>query len=119
LVGGFVANVCSGLFSMKEEAVPPNPVTDAAALCLARAQEAEGSWNIPDTRPPLGVSRIKFTALVIRGVPAYLPEGRRAEWKQRLERAVRFLRASQPKDTQDAAFLLLGLEWAGAPAAEV
>jgi hypothetical protein len=118
-VGGFIANVSYALVSMSEEGAPPNALTDAAALCLARYQEPDGSWNIPDIRPPLGISRIKWTALSIRGAGAYMPPGRNREWKERVQKATAFLRRAEVFDTQDAAFQLLGLKWAGAPDAEL
>jgi ankyrin repeat protein len=110
---GFVANVSYGLFSLADEGFQPNRNTDAAALCLARLQRNDGSWNIQDIRPPLGNSAIKFTALTIRGLSVYLPAGRHDELKLRIERAREFFRTSHPEDTQDLAFLLLGMRWAG------
>jgi ankyrin repeat protein len=113
VVPGFVANVSYGLFSLADEGFQPNRNTDAAALCLAHSQRADGSWNIDDIRPPLGNSVIKYTALAVRGLGVYLPLGRRDELKSRLERARDFFRKAQPKDTQALAFLLLGMHWAG------
>ncbi len=113
VVPGFVANVSYGLFSLADEGFQPNRNTDAAALCLAHWQNGDGSWNQEDFRPPLGSSTIKFTALVVRGLSVYLPPGRRDELKSRLERAREFFRKAQPKDTQDLAFLLLGMYWTG------
>ena len=113
VVPGFVANVSYGLFSLADEGFQPNRNTDAAALCLSHSQRTDGSWNQDDIRPPLGSSRIKFTALTVRGLGVYLPPGRRDELKSRLERARDFFRKAQPKDTQELAFLLLGMRWAG------
>jgi hypothetical protein len=113
VVPGFVANVSYGLFSLADEGFLPNRNTDAAALCLARWQRGDGSWNIDDIRPPLGGSVIKFTALVVRGLSVYLPPGRGDELKSRLERAREFFRKAQPKDTQELSFLMLGMQWAG------
>jgi len=118
-VPGFVANVSYALVGMALEGAPSNSVTDAVALCLARYQALDGSWGIPDTRPPLGLSRIKFTALVIRGAGAYMPPGRGAEWKGRVRKAAAYLRQARLYGTQDAAFQLLGLKWAGASYAEL
>jgi len=113
VVPGFVANVSYGLFSLADEGVQPNKITDAAALCLAHSQRNDGSWNIDDIRPPLGTGAIKYTALAVRGLTIFLPPGHRDEWKARTERAREFFRRAQPADTQDLAFLLLGMHWAG------
>lgn len=118
-VGGWIANVAYGLAGMAAEGAQYSSVTDAAALCLARYQRADGSWNITDVRPPLGNGVIKWTALVIRGAGAYMPPGRQAEWKVRVARAAAFLRKAESHGTQDDAFRVLGLKWAGAPAAEL
>ena len=118
-VGGWIANVSYGLAAMATEGAPDSPVTDAAALCLARYQRPDGSWNIIDVRPPLGNGVIKWTALVIRGAGAYMPPGRREEWQGRVGRAAAFLRKAESHGTQDDAFRILGLKWAGAPAAEL
>jgi ankyrin repeat protein len=118
-VGGWIANVSYGLAAMAAEGAPYSAVTDAAALCLARYQNPDGSWNIIDVRPPLGNGAIKWTALVIRGAGAYMPPGRQQEWKGRVTRAAAFLRKAESHGTQDDAFRILGLRWAGAPAAEL
>jgi ankyrin repeat protein len=118
-VGGWIANVGYGLAGMAAEGAPPSAITDAAALCLARYQRRDGSWNIVDVRPPLGNGAIKWTALVIRGAGAYMPPGRQAEWKGRVARAAAFLRSAESHGTQDDAFRVLGLKWAGAPPAEL
>ncbi len=118
-VPGFVANVSYGLVAMAQEGAPSTALTDAAALCLARYQAPDGSWGISDLRPPLGISRIKFTALVIRGAGAYMPPGRSQEWKSRVRRAMAYLRKAESRGTQDEAFRILGLQWAGAPSGEL
>ena len=118
-VGGWIANVGYGLAGMAAEGAPYSATTDAAALCLARYQRPDGSWNIVDVRPPLGNGAIKWTALVVRGAGAYMPPGRQAEWKGRVARAAAFLRKAESHGIQDDAFRVLGLKWAGAPAAEL
>jgi ankyrin repeat protein len=118
-VGGWIANVSYGLAGMAAEGAPYSVVTDAAALCLARYQRPDGSWTITDVRPPLGNGAIKWTALVIRGAGAYMPPGRHEEWEGRVARAAAFLRKAPSHGTQDDAFRILGLKWAGAPAVEL
>lgn len=114
-VGGLTANVSYGLLAMAEERAPRNRVTDAAALGLARVQAPDGSWTIPDSRPPLGGSIIKWTALSARSLQAYMPNGLRSQTEDHLRGARTYLLNAQPHDTQDQAFQLTGLHWTGAP----
>lgn len=118
-VGGWVANVSYGLVALSEDNVPPDATTDAIALSLARHQEPDGTWHIPDLRPPLGGSRIMWTALVVRGAGAYMPPGRANEWQSRVRKAREFLLHAQPRDIQDRAFQILGLRWSGASIEEI
>lgn len=103
-LGGFVANVSFGLAALAEEGIQPSPITDAAATCLASVQEADGSWNLLDTRPPLsGVDAVVYTALTIRGLNVYAVPGRHKETQTRRDRARLYLRTVRPTDTQGQA----------------
>ena len=118
---GFVVATTKELLGLAEEGVAPNYITDALTSCLASVQQPEGDWqNVigTDTRPPLTGTPIVSTALAIRGLKEYLPPGRRYEVKERIERALGFIRSATAHDTQDETYKLLGLIWAGAPAAE-
>ena len=117
---GFVVQTTKGLLGLAEEGVAPNYITDALTSCLASLQQPEGDWHLIgiDFRPPLTGSPIVSTALAIRGLKEYLPPGRRDEVKVRIDRALGFIRAAASHDTQDETYKLLGLIWAGAPAAE-
>jgi len=113
-IGGLVANTSYELFVMAEARYPRNLVTDAAALALVRLQHSNGTWSITDCRPPLGISDIKWAALVSRGLQAYLPSGLSAERDRAIARARLYLTNTPPRTTQDAAFRLLGLLWTSA-----
>ena len=117
---GFVVQTTKGLLGLAEEGVAPNYITDAVTSCLASLQEPEGEWHLIgiDFRPPLTGSPIVSTALAIRGLKEYLPPARRDEVKMRIDRALGFIRSAASHDTQDETYKLLGLIWAGAPAAE-
>jgi len=118
-IGGLVANVSYELFVMAEARYPRNFVTDAAALALLRLQHSNGTWSISDTRPPLGISDIKWAALVSRGLLAYLPAGLSAERDGAIARARTYLMNTPPRTTQDAVFRLLGLIWTSASPAAI
>jgi N-acyl-D-amino-acid deacylase len=119
-IGGFMENTPYGLWALAEEGVPANTTTDAVVYRLLELQQPDGSWTELDFRAPLGgVSPIKFTALVIRGVDAYAAPVLKQEAKARIAKAREYLMKTTPEDTQDEAFRLLGLVWSGAPAADV
>jgi hypothetical protein len=117
---GVLPGTTKALLGLAEEGVAPNYITDAVTSCLASLQQPEGDWRITgvDVRPPLTGSPLVSTALAIRGLNVYLPPGRSGEMKARIDRALGFIRTAAPHDTQDETYKLLGLIWAGAPAAE-
>jgi ankyrin repeat protein len=122
-IGGFAAQISYGLVAMSEDGVAPNAVTDAVARGLAMDQNPDGSFSVDGPgamRPPLGgaSTNVQLTALSIRALTAYAPPGRQADTKARIARALAYLRAAKPGDTQDESFKLLGLIWSGAPASE-
>ena len=90
-VGGLIATMAYELTALAEEGFPRDFVTDAAALSVLRLQRSDGSWTIADGRPPIAGSHIKWTALTVRGLLAYLPPGLRAERDAAIVRARHYL----------------------------
>jgi ankyrin repeat protein len=118
--GGFQANAEYTLLEMAEEHMPPTANSDAIVLGLASRQSADGSWPIgADIRPPLTGTAVTGTAMSIRGLRQYAPQGRRGEMDERVGRAVAFLRGRSPRDAQEQAFKLLGFVWAGVSDTEI
>ena len=52
--------------------------------------------------------------MAIKVLQLYTPPSRKAEMKQRIQRAATWLAAAEPKTTEDLNMQLLGLKWAGA-----
>ena len=93
---------------------PPDEYTDSLVHYLKRIQEKEGYWaSGRGTRPPLTADDFITTALTVNALKVYSPEAEQADTKKRLALAARWLEAGQPLNTQERAFHLLGLEWAG------
>ncbi len=113
-VPGLLANVSFEMTAMAEQGFARNFVTDAAALALLRLQRSDGSWAVSDVRPPLG-GDILWTALTIRGLQAYTPPAQHAQRDAAIRRARNYLLEAAARTTQDQAFVLLGLQWAGTP----
>ena len=118
--GGGANELTYGLLAFAEAGEPRSVVTDTAVFNLLSTQRTDGSWVFLDTRPPQADnSRIPFTAMAIRSLNTYAPPGLRSQIQASIERALRFIRTASPASTQDEAFKLLGLVWAGVPSAEV
>jgi ankyrin repeat protein len=101
------------LVGFEAEGQPADELTDALVHYLVIHQHQDGGWPPEAYRPPEDGSAFLFTALAVRGLQAYAPRGRSAEISARIAKARRWLLATQPKETVDSAFQLLGLKWAG------
>jgi ankyrin repeat protein len=101
------------LLGLAEEKYPPDEITDAWARYLKNSQQADGHWFIVGARPPLEVSSIQTTATAMRAIQVYGLKSKRVEYASAVQRAGSWLEKAQPKNTEDLAFQLLGLQWAG------
>ena len=102
------------LAGLAAEDVPASRTTDALVHYLVIRQRKDGHWQQENYRPPDEASDFQFTALAVRGLQAYAPKGRSREIAVRIEQARRWLQSTEPTDTTDRAFQLLGLGWAQA-----
>jgi ankyrin repeat protein len=92
----------------------PDPTTHALAHYLTLTQSGDGRWRALQPRHPMEGSDFTATALSLRALRRFAPPGRREEVVRRVERARAWLAAAAPRTTEDRAFQLLGLAWAGA-----
>jgi ankyrin repeat protein len=102
------------LVGFAAEDQPADALTDALVHYLVLHQHQDGCWPTEAYRPPEDGSAFLFTALAVRGLQVYAPKGRRAEIAARIAKARSWLRATQPTETVESAFQLLGLKWADA-----
>jgi ankyrin repeat protein len=117
---GSVAQSSYGLVALAQDGIPHNLTTDAYAVMLAASQRSDGSWNLDDIRPPISDrGPIHWTALSMKAIQSYLPTGRSVELKARVARATTFIRQTKADCTQEQAFKVLGLVWAGAGKNEI
>jgi hypothetical protein len=93
---------------------PPDRATDAQARLIARAQLPDGRWRILANRPPIESSDIEVTAASMRALQVYGPAAAKEDNKERVRRAAAWLEAQTPRSTEDGAYQLIGLTWAGA-----
>lgn len=101
------------LLGMAAENYPPDRATDALARYLKGRQSPDGRWRIRDHRPPLETSDISLTAISLRAIQVYALKAQRQEYEKAVQLAARWLENAQPGSTEDRAFQLLGLTWAG------
>jgi ankyrin repeat protein len=102
------------LVGFEAEGQSPDSLTDALVHYLVIHQHQDGSWHPEAYRSPEDGSAFLFTTLAVRGLQAYAPRGRSAEISARITKARQWLLATQPAETVDSVFQLLGLKWAGA-----
>jgi ankyrin repeat protein len=108
-----------GLFGLASEKVAPGQVTDGMVHFLATVQAPDGRWMINIPRPPIQSGDVAATALAIQGLKTYGWPGRKAEFEARIDRARRWLWSAKPESNEEAVYQLLGLHWAGEPAAKL
>ena len=107
------------LVGMAAEHHPPDAATDALARYLKSKQLPDGRWRILGHRPPIESSDFEVTATSMRAIQVYAPKPQRAEYEKAVRLAAGWLMQAQPKTTEDRAFQLLGLGWAGANKAAI
>ncbi len=105
-----------GLAAMKHA---PDKLIDAMVHQIASAQTKEGRWLADGPRPPLEYSDFTATAMSLRAIQLYAPEGRRSELGKQIERARDWLLKAKPRFNEELTFKLLGLAWSGASRNEI
>jgi ankyrin repeat protein len=102
------------MVGLAAENYPPDAATDAFARYIASRQFTDGRWRPFAHRPPIeSSSDIPVTAVALRSLQVYGPKAQRAKYEMAVRRAAYWLTKAQPQTTQDRAFQLLGLGWAG------
>jgi ankyrin repeat protein len=102
------------LLALAAEGYTPDPATDAMAYFLKNQQLTDGRWLPLANRPPIETSEIQNTAVALRALRLYGIKSQRPAYDRAVKLAAAWLQKAQPRDTQDRAFRLLGLSWAGA-----
>jgi ankyrin repeat protein/mono/diheme cytochrome c family protein len=107
------------LLGLAAEGVPPSAMTDGRVHHLVTIQASDGHWinNIP--RPPMMADDVSATALAILAIKRYGWQGRKEEFATSVERARGWLWTVAPETNEETVFQLLGLHWAGEPAAKL
>jgi ankyrin repeat protein len=99
--------------------VAPSLTAAVHARRIASWQRSDGRWTTSDFRPPHSSSLFTATATAVRAVTLYMPPELQAQRDDVVARARDWLMRTPPASTEDAAFRLMGLVWAGASSANV
>ncbi|HEX4348188.1 MAG TPA: ankyrin repeat domain-containing protein, partial [Vicinamibacterales bacterium] len=114
--------VADGLVGLAAAGQPSDRTTDAMAINVSRYQDRDGAWHQlygSQARPGAEDGDIFRTALGVRALSVYGPRGRAKEMDDRIARAREWLMHAKTVTADDRNMQLLGLVWAGAPAAAV
>ncbi|MBL8176138.1 MAG: ankyrin repeat domain-containing protein [Bryobacterales bacterium] len=112
----------TGSFLLEALAAQGKPMDETIAAVVhtvASKQAPDGRWIGWAPRGPLENGDIQATMLAIRSMRLYPIAGRKVEFEGRMLKAGRWLRTAQAMTTEEYVARLLGLYWAGMPAAEV
>lgn len=107
------------LFGLEADGRKADETLGLAAQFLARKQGADGRWPVFAARPPMEGSEITCTALAVKALNTYGMADFSEENRERLERGRKWLVQARPKSTEDKAYRLLGLRWAGAERGQI
>ncbi len=94
--------------------VRPNLGTAVYARLLISRQNREGDWDGFHQRPPSSYSRVTMAAIGLRAVQLYHHPSQKDAADAAVARARAFLESRKPRVTEERAYQLLGLRWAGA-----
>ena len=94
--------------------VPPNLGAAVYARLLISRQNRDGDWDGFHQRPPSSYSRFTMAALGLRAVQLYHHASQKAAAEAAVARARKFLETQPAKATEEHAYRLIGLKWAGA-----
>ena len=102
------------LLGLAADEYPADAATDAQATWLKRHQAKDGRWPVGTLRPPIESNDIEVTAVSLRALQVFAPPSQRAEYQNAVDRARAWLTTAEATVTEERAFRLLGLRWAGA-----
>ena len=94
--------------------VPPNLGAALYARLLISRQNRDGDWDGFHQRPPSSYSRFTMAALGLRAVQVYHHASQTSAAAAAVARARKFLESRPARSTEEQAYRIIGLKWAGA-----
>ena len=117
-IGGGSDTLGYTLMGMAAAGAPADALTDAHIHYMSLNQYPDGAFRNSSYRPPTEYGPFTTTAVVLRSIKLYPIPGRREEFKERVERAKRWLLSAKAFSTEERSMQLNALADAGASASE-
>jgi Prenyltransferase and squalene oxidase repeat len=113
-IGTEVGIASSFLVAAHTMGLPSSVTTAAIARAVMLRQQPPGDWTSFHIRAPSSSSSFTFTAYGLRAIQLLSHPSQAAEVRRRVTRARSWLESHAAETTEDMAFQLIGLAWAGA-----
>ncbi len=115
-IGGGSDTLGYTLMGMAAAGAPADALTDAHIHYMSLNQYPDGAFRNSSYRPPTEYGPFTTTAVVLRSIKLYPIPGRREEFKERVERAKRWLLSAKAFSTEERSMQINALADAGASA---
>ena len=117
-IGGGSDTLGYTLMGMAAAGAPADALTDAHIHYMSLNQYPDGAFRNSSYRPPTEYGPFTTTAVVLRSIKLYPIPGRREEFKERVDRAKRWLLSAKALSTEERSMQLNALADAGASQSE-
>ncbi len=117
-IGGGSDTLGYTLMGMAAAGAPADALTDAHIHYMSLNQYPDGAFRNSSYRPPTEYGPFTTTAVVLRSIKLYPIPGRREEFKERVERAKRWLLSAKAFSTEERSMQINALADASASASE-
>ena len=108
-INGETDAVGHGLWILDLAGYPADDITQGTADILIDQQSETGFWKPALNRPPTVGSFFTSTYVALRGINRYASPEKRSEVEKRNARALKWLKAEEPFDTEDMVYRLRSL----------
>jgi ankyrin repeat protein len=117
-IGGGSDTLGYTLMGMAAAGAPADAVTDAHIHFMSLNQYPDGAFRTASYRPPTEYGPFTTSAVALRSIKLYPIPGRREEFKERVDRAKRWLLSAKAFSTEERSMQLNALADAGASQSE-
>src|SRR5437870_4314351 len=117
-IGGGSDTLGYTLMGMAAAGAPADALTDAHIHYMSLNQYPDGAFRNSSYRPPTEYGPFTTTAVALRSIKLYPIPGRREEFKERVDRAKRWLLSAKAFSTEERSMQLNALADAGASQSE-